>query len=139
MRNLIIGIVVVLIVGLGVFLLAKNNSSNKTTSNTSSTSTNSNSADNTAASDLVTITYSDSGFSPSTANLKAGGKLTITNSSSSTVQVNSDPHPFHTDNEELNIGAINAGESKTVTLNKTGTWGYHNHIDSSQKAHITVQ
>lgn len=149
MRNLVIAIVVLAVLGLGVFLLVRNNNTSKTNSSSQTTTTTDNSTSNTTpttntnttqpASDAVTITYSDNGFSPATSTLKAGGKLTVTNSSSSALTFNSDPHPSHTANSELNIGAISAGQSKTVTLTNTGAWVYHNHLDSSQKGNITVQ
>lgn len=139
MRNIYIGIAVILLVAVGVFLFVQNKGDKSETSSTSNTSTSTSTDNSTPASDLATITYSDNGFSPSSVKIKAGGKLTVTNSSSSTVQFDSNPHPIHTDNSELNIGTINAGESKTVTLNKTGDWGYHNHLDSSQKGTITVE
>lgn len=139
MRNIYIGIVVILVIA-GIFVLVQN-SGNKKANNSTTSSDNTSTTNQTSseASSSGTITYSDSGFSPSTLTIKAGGQLTVTNSSSSTVQFDSEPHPIHTDNNELNIGTINAGESKTVTLNKTGDWGYHNHLDSGQKGRVTVK
>lgn len=85
------------------------------------------------------ITYSDSGFSPSTLGVKSGDSLTIKNSSSSSVQIQSNPHPIHTDNEELNVGEIAPGQSKSFTPSKVGSWGYHNHLDPTQTGTIVVR
>ncbi|MEX0616380.1 MAG: cupredoxin domain-containing protein [Candidatus Woykebacteria bacterium] len=87
----------------------------------------------------ATITFSDSGFSPANTTVKAGSKVTFVNNSSKEVQPASDPHPIHTANPELNAGSIAAGSSKTVTLTKTGSWGYHNHLSSGQRGTIMVE
>lgn len=87
----------------------------------------------------VTITYDGSNFSASATTMKAGGQVKVVNNSNKTLDFDSDPHPVHTDNAELNAGIINAGESKTFTITKTGTWGYHNHLNARQSGSITVQ
>src|SRR3972149_8108185 len=58
------------------------------------------------------ITYTDSGFSPAQVNVKAGDTVTFRNDSKASVQVNSAPHPAHTQFPELNIGSITAGGAK---------------------------
>lgn len=85
------------------------------------------------------ITYSDSGFSPSVVTVKSGSKITIKNVSSSAMQFDSDPHPIHTDDPELNEGVIEPGKSGTITVNVKGTHGYHNHLNPDQTGTIVVQ
>lgn len=85
------------------------------------------------------IDYTDSGFSPTTLNVKVGQTITVKNSSSSAMSFNSDPHPVHTSFPELNLGKIDAGQVKTLTLSKAGTYTYHNHLNPSQKGTIVVQ
>jgi plastocyanin len=80
-----------------------------------------------------------SGFSPAVITVKSGGSLTFKNSSNATIQVDSNPHPEHTDNPELNVGVISPGGSKSVTLTRTGTWTIHNHLDPSHQATVVVQ
>jgi plastocyanin len=87
----------------------------------------------------VTITYSDGSFTPSEVTVQSGGTVKIINESDSEVEPASDDHPVHTDNAEINFGEIAAGESKTVTVNATGTWGYHNHLSSSETGTIVVE
>jgi hypothetical protein len=53
--------------------------------------------------------------------------------------MDSDPHPTHTDNPQLNQGDIAFGASKTFTLTTKGTWGFHNHHDATQHGTITVK
>ena len=91
----------------------------------------------------ATITFSDSGVSPATVTIKSGEAITWTNSGSKAVQVASDSHPTHTDNRELSNGQsglqIASGASTTVTLNKTGSWGYHNHLSPSTRGKVVVE
>ncbi len=85
------------------------------------------------------ITYTDSGFSPNPINVKVGEAVTFKNASNNVVQVNSAPHPAHNLFPMLNIGAINPGESKSVTFTAAGTYKYHNHLNASQNGQIIVQ
>lgn len=86
----------------------------------------------------VTITFNGSSFSPSTATVKSGDTVAIKNNSSSSLQFNSNPHPSHTDNSELNVGNVPPGETMTFKLTSKGTWGYHNHLNSGQLGTIIV-
>jgi len=85
-----------------------------------------------------TIDFTDSGFSPETITVKAGTVVTVVNQSSAALQFESDPHPTHTNETELNIGVVEQGQSKTFVVTKNGTWGYHNHLDPSQTGSIVV-
>jgi hypothetical protein len=51
----------------------------------------------------------------------------------------SNPHPVHTDDTDLNVGPVAPGKSKTVVLNKKGTFGFHNHLNTSETAEITIE
>jgi len=90
-----------------------------------------------------TVTFSDSGVSPSTVTIKSGESLTWVNNSSKSVQVGSANHPTHTLNRELTSGEfvteLAPGASATVTLTKKGTWGYHNHLDPSVTDKVVVE
>lgn len=91
----------------------------------------------------VTVTFSDSGVDFATVTVKSGGTVTWTNSGSNTIAVASNPHPTHTDNQELTNGQstlqLTPGASATVTLSKKGTWGYHNHLDLSVGGKVVVE
>ena len=131
----IIVAVVVLIGGaIGVYAMMQKNAkapSNPTTSNTDET----NSDKKVAA----TITYSDGGFSPSKVTVKSGETIAIKNTSSGDMQFDSDPHPVHTDDEELNAGAVAPGQTVTFTVTTTGTYGYHNHLNPSDTGTIVIK
>ena len=124
------------------FLLA---ACNKYGSSTSSTTTNQPAAQGTQSQDAITITITvtDNGFSPAESTVKSGGKVTWTNNSSKSVQVASDPHPTHTANPELtngqSVAELAPGASVTVTLTKTGTWGFHDHLNPGVRGKVTVQ
>lgn len=85
------------------------------------------------------ITFTDEGFVPSEYLAGVNATLTVQNDTKSDLDFASDDHPTHTKNSELNVGVVKAGESKTVTLTKTGKWGFHNHLDSTQVGKITVE
>lgn len=87
----------------------------------------------------VTVRFTDSGFSPGTITVKAGGSIVFMNESSQTTNPSSDPHPTHTINDELNVGDIAPGDSKTITVTRTGQWGMHDHLDPSKKLTVVVQ
>ncbi len=88
---------------------------------------------------VQTVIYDENGFSPEMLTSKAGEKMIIENKSSSTIQVQSNPHPSHGGNNELNVGAIAAGEGKSVTLNTKGTFGFHDHLNPDNTANVVVQ
>jgi len=92
-----------------------------------------------ALASTTVLSYTDSGFSPASVTVAAGGQLTVKNTSSKPMQFNSDPHPVHTDDPELNLGPIAPGASATATLTKKGTFGVHNHLDPTQKATVTIK
>jgi plastocyanin len=145
-----IAVIILAVLGAGAYVLMsgkddssdKSNSSQTSSTNSDSSSDASNSSSN-GSSDTTqaaaTITYSDSGFSPATTTVKAGDTVAIKNSSSSEMQFNSDPHPAHTDDPDLNVGVVASGQTKTFTVTQTGTFGFHNHFNPSDKGKITIE
>lgn len=91
----------------------------------------------------VTITYNGSNFSLTSATVASGGKVTWVNSSSKQLQLGSNVHPVHTDNQEISGGKytldIAAGQSSSVTVTKKGAWGYHDHLSPTVKGTLTVE
>jgi len=138
MRNkaILAGVLAVIVIVTIIALAAKHSSTNNPTASPLATpATNASSP----SAEAATITYDASGFKPAETTIKAGQAVTFVNASSETIQVDSDPHPIHTDDTELNIGKIASGQSQTVTLRKTGSFGLHNHLDPSKTARITIQ
>ena len=87
----------------------------------------------------LTISVTDTGFSPANLQIKVGETVTWTNNISSDIAVASSPHPAHTDYPPLNLGASKPGESKTLMFPTAGTYKYHNHLNPSQYGVIIVQ
>lgn len=86
------------------------------------------------------ITLTDSGYSPQLITVKIGEVVTFTNNSSESMWVASDPHPTHTDYDGFDARkAMSKGQTYSFTFNKTGHWGYHNHLDPSQVGTVIVE
>ena len=149
MKKTLIGLIVIIglaLAGLGVWALVKDD---KPTNNPSSAvPAPGSTTPETQVKDQVptdektvpaTIKFDGTNFSPETIEVGSGVKLTIVNNSDQALDFQSDPHPVHTDNDQLNIGLIAAGQSKTVSLTTVGEWGYHNHLNPNQTGTITVR
>ena len=138
-KRLTIAIIAVIVIAGGAlwYMMMYKNQPEKTTTSTATNQKASNTSD-TSKSIASTIAYDGSSFSLSTSSITSGSTVKIMNSSSKDLDFDSDPHPTHTDNPELNQGNIGPGESKTFTLTTKGTWGFHNHLDPSQHGNITV-
>ena len=152
-KNALIILVIILLVGGGAYLLLSQSKTPSTTSqptptqpvttqeatptisSQSATTTPSTKPTQTTTSIIVTA----NGFSPATSTIKAGTTVTWTNQSGTAVSINSDPHPTHTDYPPLNLGRLANGASISLTFDKPGTYGYHNHFNPSQKGTIIVK
>jgi len=103
----------------------------------------------------ATVTYTDTGFSPTSITVAEGQSVTFTNQSSESMWVASNQHPSHTGYDGTNrsahcaasytgttpldeCAAAPTGGSYTFTFTKTGSWGYHNHANASMAGTIIV-
>ena len=91
-----------------------------------------------------TLVIQNNTICPQTITVARGSQLTILNSDSRAHEMNSDPHPEHTDCPELNqIGFLNPGQSRqSGNLNTARKCGMHDHGSpdtASLKATITIQ
>lgn len=138
--TIVVIIAIALIIGIGALVATrpKATPSNSTTTTIATPSTSS-TPTTTPATASTTVKFDGNGFSPAMATVKSGSQITFENDSNQTIQVESDPHPTHTDNPQLNIGTIAPGASKSATLTTTGNWGYHDHLDPSLTGRVTVQ
>lgn len=88
----------------------------------------------------VTVTYTNTGFSPSRIEIQKGQTVIFKNESSQGMWVGSDPHPLHTDYSAFDSRkAVNSGQSYSFTFDRTGTWGYHNHSNSAHRGTVVVK
>ncbi len=143
-RGWLVAVVVIVIV-MAIGFVVYNRSKKPVTTTSSSSSSPSNStqtSDNSKSSNCPnppanTISYCDGAFT--TLTVTAGTTVTVRNDSSSALDFDSDPHPTHTINPQLNAGEVEPGESKTTTLTTKGSWGFHNHEIPTDHGTITVQ
>jgi hypothetical protein len=91
----------------------------------------------------ATLTITASGISPKAVTVPLGSRVTIVNSSNGSHDMNSDPHPDHTQCPALNVGTLTPGQSRTSqNLTTARTCGMHDHNDpdnAAWKTTITVQ
>lgn len=142
---IVIGIVVIVIVLGGVFLFLKTNNqtSNNPSTNTQPTiqtqATSTPTGSPATTEKVIEVSLTSEGFSPSTLTIEKGTKVVWTNKSGEEANVSSDPHPFHTDYPPLNLGDFNDVGKLELVFDKSGTYKYHNHLNSSQRGTIIVQ
>jgi len=85
------------------------------------------------------VTYSSTGFSPSSIIISVGGSVTWANGSGSDLDLASSPHPTHSDYPPLNLGIISPEQSMSLIFPTAGTYTYHNHLVPTHFGSITVQ
>ncbi|MBI5466798.1 MAG: cupredoxin domain-containing protein [Candidatus Kerfeldbacteria bacterium] len=136
-----------LLVGLGALVLfgaACSFKSNVTTGNTNVTvttnvntslSTNSSTTGSFTTTPSVTaqtVTITSSGVSPKTVTIKAGDTVKFVNNDSTAHQISSNPHPTHTGYPGFDsLSGVANGSSYSFTFTRTGSFGYHDHDDST--------
>ncbi len=136
--KVVVALVVVAVVIGGVLVMMNKKATQTGANKVDQTNQNSTNEETSKPAD-VTITYDGNNFALSSSSVKSGGTVKIVNNSNEDLQFQSDPHPLHTDNSELNVGSVDPGKSVTITLTKTGTWGFHNHLNHGQHGEITVE
>ena len=125
-------------IGLLIWVLSHSTPSS-TDSTQETTQTSQSTSDNKASTaDTATITFTESGFSPSTLTVKSGTVVTVVNNSSRSVQFSSDDHPTHREDPEINMAVLAPGEKGTFTATTTGTHSFHDHLDDSKVGTLIV-
>lgn len=141
-KNLWVVLAIVILVAAGGYYFYQNQSgyspSTPTPTTTPQIPTSTESA--TTPAEQMTVTYSDSGFSPASLTVKAGDTVTFKNESLKDMRVASAPHPTHTNYPEFDakVGSPK-GEEYMFTFIKAGTWKYHNHLNPSSIGTIIVE
>jgi len=84
----------------------------------------------------ATITIGSGGVSPSQVTVSVGQSVTFVNNDTRSHQMQSDPHPAHTNCPSINnVGLLSPGQSKsTLGFSGTGTCTYHDHNDSGNSS-----
>jgi plastocyanin len=79
-----------------------------------------------------TITITASGVSPRDVTVNQGDRVTFVNNDNRPHEMDSDPHPEHTDCPEISVGFIQAGQSRTTeNLTRARTCRFHDHNQPS--------
>ena len=137
--KLLLSLVAIIVIAGGFFFLSNKTQAPAPTQNQPEQTQATSAPSPTTAMIETTVTLTADGFSPQTLTVKAGTTVTWTNKSGEMGNVSSDPHPVHTNYTPLNLGRFAAGTSLTLTFDKPGTYGYHNHLNSVQTGTIIVQ
>ncbi|OGZ73403.1 MAG: hypothetical protein A2908_02415 [Candidatus Staskawiczbacteria bacterium RIFCSPLOWO2_01_FULL_38_12b] len=94
------------------------------------------------------VTYSDTGYSPSTLNVKVGDAVTFKNSSSLSMWTASAQHPTHAVYPTTGgcfgstfdaCKGVLPGESWSFKFDQAGNWKYHDHLKPSVFGTIVVK
>lgn len=139
-KFIILGLGALLVIAGGYFLLANQNgepatapleeevTSNPTTSPRLQEET-----------EEVMVSLTESGFTPKNLTIETGTKVIFTNNTGRIATVDSDFHPTHRLYPFLNKGNFGTGEKHEVIFEETGTFTYHNHLNSAQTGTIIVE
>lgn len=92
----------------------------------------------------TTILILNNAVCPSSLTVSRGTRVTVINNDTRAHEFNSDPHPEHTDCQELNqIGHLETGQQRdSGNLNTVRRCGFHDHINPNNnglKGAITIQ
>jgi plastocyanin len=92
----------------------------------------------------TTITISNNAVSPQNITVARGSQVTFINNDTRTHDMESNPHPEHTDCPELDqVGFLNPGQRRqTGNMNTVRTCGFHDHDQDSVRSlqgTITIQ
>lgn len=142
MKKTILIIVILIIIGLGIYYVVSNNSVNNNPPNNSQVNTLSSIPTSPqvtpqtapkAVSSAVTIDIKNFSFNPSQITLKVGTKVTWVNNDSV-------PHTITSDSGNLLDSAIlSPGQSFSFVFSDVGTINYHCNIHKSMKGTIVVE
>jgi plastocyanin len=91
-----------------------------------------------------TISITSLGVTPKSVTISRGSQVTFVNNDSRPHDMESDPHPEHTDCPEINsVGTLNPGQSRqTGNQNTVRTCGFHDHLaaeNNNLRGSIVIQ
>jgi plastocyanin len=137
--------VLVLIVGVGSYLVLTSGESPMPTISSSQSNARSNGEPSTPKAETVNVTYDNNGFEPKQITVAKGSSVNFANKTQMPMWIASAPHPEHTDYPELDAGLIEGDHiapgnpSFSFKFDKPGTWSYHNHSVPEHQAVIVVK
>ncbi len=117
-----------------------NTSANANANNSNTNEHFSNENDANGQGQVVAVNYDGTKFTPATITIKNGDTVVFKNLGSTNMWPASDPHPTHVNYPGFDsLKAVPPGGIFSFKFTKVGTWGYHNHLNPSQKGTIVVQ
>lgn len=135
-KSVLIAVVVIVVLGIGGFLIfGKSNKNSSTTSSSSSmdmsnmSSSSSSSSTPVATNAVSVVNFS---YSPTSITVKKGTKVTWTNNDST-------QHTVTADNGSFDSGTLDPGKSFSQTFNTAGTFAYHCNFHSNMHGTVIVQ
>ncbi len=88
----------------------------------------------------VSVVLTEQGFEPAYIRVHKGVVVTFSTTRSNQFWPASNPHPSHEIYDLFDPRRpLNSDESWTITLDRVGTWGYHDHIRSYYTGEIYVE
>lgn len=137
MKKIMFGIVALSLIALAGCNKTSTPATTNTTTNIQTQQSSTGSSDQQSG---TTITYDGKAFNPASITVKKGTVVTWTNNSDKSVWVASNPHPTHTGLPGFDkLRGMGKGESYSYTFDKTGSFGYHNHLNTSAGGTVTVE
>ena len=82
------------------------------------------------------VKYTDRGFEPNSVTISKGDTVCWLNQSTQGMHVASNDHPVHDDYPGFD--QLGSGGVYSFTFDKTGTWGYHNHLNHTVMGTVIV-
>lgn len=142
-RNLVIGVIVVLVILAGWYFIQSQRGQLGSSPAPQVTQPEATPATESAApfeEEENVVKVSSSGFSPQNITIAAGESVTWVNEDTEDHQINSAVHPTHLLYPPLNsVGLLKAGQRKSLSFPEAGTYKYHNHLNPSLTATVTVE
>jgi len=108
------------------------------TAQMTTTSDTSISADKALVAPLEVAINADGTFTPASLTVARGRTIRFTNNTSGVARAASNPHPAHTDLAGFDSADLPAGLNYVYRFTKEGTFGFHNHADSTKTGTVTV-
>lgn len=142
-RNIIAALVLIILAGAVVFFATKPKKSqtNQNQDNFIYSEPHPNffDASQVSATDTV-IKITAQGFEPAETTIQKGQKVTWVNSSGADAWPASNPHPTHTGYPGFDPQLpMKTGQAWSFIFDKTGDWGYHDHLNPSRRGTVRAQ
>ncbi len=122
---------VIVLIGLIVYVsrdqLEKNNTKNASDSQSGE------------AAQEAQVSITADGFVPATLIMNKNTKVTFTNNDSKPRQLQANPHPNGTSLPDFKSKVLSSSQTYTYTFSKSGSFGYHDHLDPKVNGTIEVK